>query len=81
MSSRQTRSSGSRPTGSAETGRDDAGALAIAGYVLAYVVGDLDSSAAYICRALLLNPNLAGAWGVNAWLKVYLGDPDTAIVN
>jgi TolB-like protein len=63
----------------AETGRDDAGALAIAGYVLAYVVGDLDSSAAYIDRALLLNPNLAGAWGVSAWLKVYLGDPDTAI--
>ena len=59
--------------------RDDAVALSIAGYVLAYVVGDLDDGAALVDRALVLNPNLAGAWSASAWIKIYLGEPDIAI--
>jgi tetratricopeptide (TPR) repeat protein len=33
----------------------------------------------FVDRALALNPNLATAWGVSGWLKVCLGEHDTAI--
>ncbi|TIX26576.1 BTAD domain-containing putative transcriptional regulator [Mesorhizobium sp.] len=62
-----------------ELGWDDAVALSYGGYVLGYVGGDLDSSAACIDRALALNPNLAAALGVNSWVKACLGEPDKAI--
>jgi TolB-like protein/class 3 adenylate cyclase/tetratricopeptide (TPR) repeat protein len=62
-----------------ELDRDDAIALSYAGYVLAYVGGDLDASAACIDRALALNPNLAIALGTSSWVKVCLGEPDKAI--
>ena len=57
----------------AELGRDDAVALHTAGIALALVVGDLDDGAALIDRALVLNPNLAGAWFASGWVKVWLG--------
>ena len=63
----------------AELGRDDAVALYSAGIALAYVVGDLDGGAAYIDRALVLNPNLAPAWLHSGWVKVWLGEPEVAI--
>jgi len=63
----------------AELGGDDALALATAGITLAYVVGDLDDGAAFIERALALNPNLAWAWLFSGYVKVWLGDPETAI--
>lgn len=62
-----------------ELGWDDAVALSYSGYVLGYVGGDLDSSAACIDRALVLNPNLAAALGVSSWVKACLGEPDKAI--
>lgn len=62
-----------------ELGRDDAIALSYGGYVLGYVGGDLDDSALCIDRALLLNPNLAVAWGYSAWIEACLGEPDKAI--
>ena len=62
-----------------ELGRDDAIALSYGGYALGYVGGDLDESAACIDRALLLNPNLAVAWGYSAWVQACLGEPDRAI--
>ncbi len=49
------------------------------GYVLGYVGGDLDDSAACIDRALFLNPNLAAALGVSSWVKACLGEPDKAV--
>jgi adenylate cyclase len=49
----------------AEVGRDDAIALARGGFALAYVVHDVDAGAAFIDRALLLNPSLAEA-GISA---------------
>jgi TolB-like protein len=58
-----------------ELGRDDAGALCSAGIALAFVVGDLDGGAAYIDRALVLNPNLAWAWLFSGLMKVWLGEP------
>jgi TolB-like protein/Tfp pilus assembly protein PilF len=61
------------------SGRDDADVLSFAGYVLGYLAGDLDDCAACIDRALVLNPNLAAAWGFSGWTKYCLGEPDTAI--
>jgi TolB-like protein/class 3 adenylate cyclase len=60
-------------------GRDDAAALSTSGFALAYVVGDLDDGAAFIDRALALNPNLAVAWYYSGWVKIWLGEPDLAI--
>lgn len=62
-----------------ELGWDDAVALTYAGYVLGYVAGDLDDSAACIDRALLLNPNLAAAAGASSWVRACLGEPDKAV--
>jgi len=63
----------------AETGWDDALALARAGHALATGVGDLDRATAMIDRARNLNPNLAVAWYASAWLRNLLGEPETAI--
>jgi tetratricopeptide (TPR) repeat protein len=54
-------------------------ALSRSGYALAYVVGDLDRGAALIDRALVLAPNLAEAWHYSGWVRVWLGEPDTAV--
>jgi tetratricopeptide (TPR) repeat protein len=62
-----------------ELAKDDAVALCTAGFALARVIGDLDNGAAFIERAVELNPNLATAWLTNGWVKVYLGEPEAAI--
>jgi tetratricopeptide (TPR) repeat protein len=62
-----------------ELGRDDAVALCMAGFAVAFVVGDLDNGDALINRALQLNPNLAWAWLYSGWVKVYLGEPEVAL--
>jgi TolB-like protein len=63
----------------AETGWDDALALARAGHALATAAGELDSAAVMIDRARNLNPNLAVAWYASGWLRNLLGEPRTAI--
>jgi TolB-like protein/two-component SAPR family response regulator len=60
-------------------GRNDAVALCYGGFVLGYVVGDLDDGAAYVDRARTLNSNLAAAWGYSGWMKACFGEPDAAI--
>jgi TolB-like protein/class 3 adenylate cyclase/Tfp pilus assembly protein PilF len=62
-----------------QVGKDDAVALATGGYVLAFVVHELDTGVAGIERALKLNPNFAAAWLFLGWTKVWLGQPDVAI--
>jgi adenylate cyclase len=62
-----------------ELGRDDAVSLTYGGYALGYVGGELDDCVACIDRALLLNRNLAAAWGYSGWAKACSGEPDTAI--
>jgi adenylate cyclase len=62
-----------------ELSKDDAAVLACAGYALAFVVGDLDAGIGFVDRALQLNPNLAMAWHVSGWLRVWLGKPSAAI--
>ena len=62
-----------------ELGKDDAIALSAGGYALAHIFGDLDGGAAFIERALVLNPNLAGTWLNSGWVRVWLGESDVAI--
>jgi TolB-like protein len=63
----------------AASGKDDAVALCTAGFALAHVVGNLDDGAAYIHRALVLNPNFATAWHFSGWVAAYRGEPEIAI--
>ena len=58
---------------------DDAVALTRGGHALAYFVGDLDGGIAFIDRALVLNPNLAAAWFLGGFLRLWRGKPDDAI--
>ena len=62
-----------------ELGKDDAVALAAAGWALVYAVRDLGLGAGLIDRALVLNSNLAVAWYWGGWVKNYLGEPEAAI--
>ena len=62
-----------------EVGKDDAIALAAAGWALAHIVRDLELGAALIDRALGLNSNLAEAWFYGGWAKNWLGEPEAAI--
>lgn len=62
-----------------ELDQDDAVSLSCGGFSLAYVAGELDAGVAFIDRALLLNPNLATAWIVSGWVRVWLGEPEVAI--
>ena len=60
-------------------GKDDPTALWSAGHSLAYLAGEVETGAAHIDRATTLNPNLAAAWSVSGWLRVYLGDAANAV--
>jgi tetratricopeptide (TPR) repeat protein len=62
-----------------ELGQDDVIALAASGYVSAFVVRDLAGGAALIDRALAFNSNLSEAWYWGGWVKIWLGEPETAI--
>jgi len=63
----------------AELGQDDAVALSRGAQALGFVVGELDDAATFVDRALMLNPNLAGAWYASGWVQVWLGESDVAI--
>jgi tetratricopeptide (TPR) repeat protein len=62
-----------------ELGREDAVALIGAGFSLAYVAGDVEEGDALIEQGLVLNPNLAWAWYISGWVKIYRGEPQIAI--
>jgi TolB-like protein len=63
----------------AELAKDDAVALSKAAHAIASVAGDIDSGAAFIDKALALNPNLPAAWYVSGWIKLFLGERQPAI--
>jgi tetratricopeptide (TPR) repeat protein len=63
----------------ARLGKDDPLALCWAGHTLAHVLGELEAGAALIDQALVLDPNLATAWHFSGWVKLYLGQLETAI--
>ncbi|WP_439374013.1 winged helix-turn-helix domain-containing tetratricopeptide repeat protein [Bradyrhizobium sp. DASA03120] len=62
-----------------ELGKDDAIALSAGGNALAFVVGDVGVGAGLVDRALALNSNLAEAWHFGGWVKIWLGEPESAI--
>jgi TolB-like protein len=62
-----------------ELDRDDAVTLARSGHVYGHLAGDLDSGIALLDRARILNPNLASAWFLGGFLRVWRGEPETAI--
>ena len=62
-----------------ELDRDDARVLAMAGFGLTYVVGEVEEGAVLLARAIQLDPNLVLARTWMGWTKVYLGDMDGAI--
>jgi tetratricopeptide (TPR) repeat protein len=63
----------------AELGSDDAVALARSGHALGHLAGDFDGGIALLDRARMLNPNLAAAWFLGGFLRVWHGEPDAAI--
>jgi TolB-like protein len=62
-----------------ELGKNDPVALSRGGHALAWFVRDLDNGAAFIDRALALNPNLAAAWNLSGWVRAYRGELDLSI--
>jgi TolB-like protein/Flp pilus assembly protein TadD len=60
-------------------GKDDPTALWSGGLSLAYLAKEVEAGAAYIDRALVLNPNLAASWNASGWVRMYLGDYASAI--
>jgi adenylate cyclase len=64
-----------------ELGGDDAFALTRGGHALAILAGDVEGGIALIDRALVLNSNLASAWFLGGFLRIWNGDPDGAIAH
>jgi len=62
-----------------EIGYDDPIALCLAGYVVAYVLGDPEGGDFYIERSLALNENFGAAWQASGFNKVWLGEHQSAI--
>jgi adenylate cyclase len=60
-------------------GMDDPIALVTGGSSLAYLAGELENGIAYLDRAIVLNPNMAFAWGVSGWGRAYQGEHAHAI--
>lgn len=58
-----------------QLGSDDPVALCLGGYALAFMTRAFDDAAAFIDRGLTVNPNLEQGWRVNAWLRVWTGEP------
>ena len=62
-----------------ELGREDAVALAIGGFTLAYVGEQLDFGADCIARGLSLNDNFALGWHLSGWVNIYLANHRIAL--
>jgi TolB-like protein/Tfp pilus assembly protein PilF len=60
-------------------GGGDSVALCMGGYALAFVAHEFNDAAAFMDRGLTVNPNLAQAWNLSAWLRVWRGEPDLAL--
>jgi TolB-like protein len=60
-------------------GKDDAVTLARGGHALSHFTGDVEGGIAFLDKALMLNPNLATAWFISGFLRIWRGDPEAAI--
>jgi tetratricopeptide (TPR) repeat protein len=62
-----------------ELGRDDALALCVCGFTIAFLSCELEEGLALTDQAIALNANLAAAWQASGWIRAYIGEPETAI--
>lgn len=62
-----------------ELNRGDAVALTRSGHALGHLAGELEGGIALLDRALVLNPNLAAAWFLGAFLRIWHGETGAAI--
>jgi adenylate cyclase len=62
-----------------EVAGDDPGVLANAALALSYFGEDVGAMIALVDRALALNPSFARGWHCSGTLRVWAGEPDTAI--
>lgn len=62
-----------------EHGQGDAVALTRSGHALGHLTGDLKGGIALLDKALLLNPNLAAASFLGAFLRLWHGETDEAL--
>jgi len=62
-----------------DLGRGDAVALTRSGHALGHLAGDLQGGITLLDRALMLNQNLAAAWFLGAFLRLWHGETSAAI--
>jgi len=62
-----------------ELGQNDAIALAVSAHALAHLAHDFDTGTALLDRALTLDPNLAFAWYLGGYIRIWRGHPAEAI--
>ncbi|WP_166296584.1 winged helix-turn-helix domain-containing tetratricopeptide repeat protein [Bradyrhizobium sp. 2S1] len=60
-------------------GADDPAAMCMGAYVLAFIAHEFDDAIAFVDRGLSINPNLAHAWNLGAWVRAFRGEPDLAL--
>ena len=60
---------------------DDASVLGNAALTLGYFGEDIGASIALVDRALALHPSFARGWATRAWLKVWAGQPESALAD
>jgi hypothetical protein len=60
-------------------GGDDPVTLCMGGFVLAFVAHEFEDAAAFMDQGLAVNPNLAQAWMLSAWLRIWRSEPDLAL--
>jgi adenylate cyclase len=63
-----------------QVGHDDCFALSSSGFAIANLLGELDKGLELIDRGLALNPNAALCLAQSAYVRVWLGEPDLAIL-
>jgi TolB-like protein/predicted Zn-dependent protease len=59
--------------------KSDAVALSRCGHAIAYLANDVSGGVALLDKALMLNPNLAAAWYLGGYMKIWQGDIEAAI--
>src|SRR5690606_8730043 len=62
-----------------ELDKGDAVALTRSGHALGHLAGDLECGIALLNKALMLNPNLAAARFLGAFLRIWHGETEAAI--
>jgi TolB-like protein len=62
-----------------ELGKGDAVALTRCGHALGHLAGDIQGGIILLDKAIALNPNLATAWFLGAFLRLWHGETDVAI--